>query len=99
MWDRLNRCNLPVATVLNPKWELRILGTIENMIFTIQLLRETDGRWIANVPELGGVTVYGVDSLEATLKVKALALRVIAEEIERGELQFSADSLHFSIAA
>jgi predicted RNase H-like HicB family nuclease len=52
------------------------------MQLTIRLLRETDGRWIADVPELPGVTVYGVTSAEASLKAKALALRAIAEEIE-----------------
>jgi predicted RNase H-like HicB family nuclease len=66
---------------------------------TIRLLRETDGRWIADVPELPGVTVYGLSSDEATLKVKTLALRVIADEIEHGEMLPAADMLQFSIAA
>lgn len=69
------------------------------MQLTIRLLRETDGRWIADVPELPGVTVYGSSSREATVKAKALALRVIAEEIEHGELPPESDTLHFSIAA
>ena len=49
--------------------------------------------------ELPGVTVYGSTREEATLKAKALALRVIAEEIEQGELAPEADMLQFSIAA
>jgi hypothetical protein len=49
------------------------------MQLTIRLLRETDGRWIADAIELSGVTVYGATSQEATVKAKALALRVIAE--------------------
>ncbi len=69
------------------------------MQLTVRLLREEDGRWIADVPELPGVTVYGVTSEQATLKAKALALRVIAEEIEHGELSPDADTLHFSVAA
>jgi len=69
------------------------------MRLTIRLLRETDGRWIADVPELPGVTTYGQTQEEATLKAKALALRVIAEEIEHGEMSSAADSLQFSIAA
>jgi predicted RNase H-like HicB family nuclease len=69
------------------------------MQLTIRLLRETDGRWIADVSELPGVTVYGSTSHEATIKAKALALRVIAEEIEHGELQPEDDTLHFSVAA
>lgn len=69
------------------------------MQLTIRLVRETDGRWIGDVVELPGVTVYGTTPEEATTKVKALALRVIAEEIEHGELNPAADTLQFSLAA
>ena len=69
------------------------------MRLTIRVLRETDGRWIGDVPELPGVTVYGTTAEEAVLKAKALALRVIAEEIEHGEMKPDADVLQFSIAA
>ncbi len=69
------------------------------MRLTIRLLREADGRWIGDIPELRGVTVYGSTPEEATLKVKALALRVIAEEIEHGKMRSAADTLQFSIAA
>jgi predicted RNase H-like HicB family nuclease len=69
------------------------------MHLTIRLLRENDGRWIGDIAELPGVTVYGATSEEATTKVKALALRVIAEEMEHGELKPAADTLQFSIAA
>ncbi|HEY6340615.1 MAG TPA: type II toxin-antitoxin system HicB family antitoxin [Bryobacteraceae bacterium] len=69
------------------------------MRLTIRLLREADGRWIGDVPELPGVSVYGATSEEATVKAKALALGVIAEEIEHGEMNPSADTLQFSIAA
>ena len=47
---------------------------------------EEDGRWIAEVPELPGVMVYADSRDEATAKVKALALRVIADKLEHGEL-------------
>lgn len=69
------------------------------MQLTIRLLRETDGRWIGDVPELPGVTVYGATREEAVIKTKALALRVIAEEIEHGEMNPDADLLQFSTAA
>jgi predicted RNase H-like HicB family nuclease len=69
------------------------------MRLTIRLLREADGRWIGDVPELPGVSVYGATPEEATVKAKALALRVIAEEIEHGEMKPAADILEFSIAA
>ena len=69
------------------------------MQLTIRLLRESDGRWIGDVSELPGVSVYGSTPEEATRKVKALALRVIAEEIEHGEMKPAADLLQFSAAA
>ncbi|HWC99900.1 MAG TPA: type II toxin-antitoxin system HicB family antitoxin [Candidatus Sulfopaludibacter sp.] len=69
------------------------------MKLTIRLLREADGRWIADVVELPGVIVYGATTEEATLKAKALALRVIAEEIEHGEMKSDSNLLQFSIAA
>ena len=53
--------------------------------FTIELDREADGRWIAEVPALAGVQCYGSDRDEAVAKVQALALRVIAERLEHRE--------------
>ncbi len=55
------------------------------MIFKIELEREQDGRWIAEIPELAGVMCYGADHAEAVAKVQALALRVIAERLEHRE--------------
>jgi predicted RNase H-like HicB family nuclease len=69
------------------------------MQLTVRLLQENDGRWIADIPELPGVAVYGATPQQATLKAKALALRVIAEEIEHGELSPDSDTLRFSVAA
>jgi predicted RNase H-like HicB family nuclease len=43
--------------------------------------REDDGRWIAEVPDLPGVLVYGSSREEAISKVKALALRVLADRL------------------
>jgi len=51
----------------------------------IESEREEDGRWIAEVPALPGVLVYGATEAEASAKVKALALRVIADRVENGE--------------
>ena len=56
------------------------------MKFTIETERETDGRWIAEVMELPGVMVYGATPTDAVARVQALALRVIAERIEHGEM-------------
>jgi predicted RNase H-like HicB family nuclease len=69
------------------------------MQLTIRLLREADGRWIGDDSELSGVTVYGETLEEAKRKAKSLALHVIAEEIEHGELLQDADTLQFSTSA
>ncbi|NER33965.1 MAG: type II toxin-antitoxin system HicB family antitoxin [Oscillatoria sp. SIO1A7] len=52
------------------------------MKFAIEIDRETDGRWIAEVIDIPGVLAYGQTQEEATAKVQALALRVIAERVE-----------------
>jgi len=44
--------------------------------FTVELDRETDGRWIAEIPVLPGALCYGASKEEASRKVEALALRV-----------------------
>ncbi len=55
------------------------------MHFTLECEQESDGRWLAEVPELPGVLVYGTSPSEAMAKAEALALRVIADRIEHGE--------------
>jgi predicted RNase H-like HicB family nuclease len=55
------------------------------MTYTIELERETDGRWIAEVPDLAGVLSYGANREQAVKRVQALALRVIAERLENDE--------------
>jgi predicted RNase H-like HicB family nuclease len=51
----------------------------------VETERENDGRWIAEVPELFGVMVYGGTREEAVRRVKSLALRVIADRLDHGE--------------
>ena len=51
----------------------------------IEIEREEDGRWLTEVPELPGVMVYGATREEAVARVKALALRVLADRLEHGE--------------
>ena len=46
---------------------------------------EDDGRWIAEIPDIPGVMVYGDSRDDALVRVKALALRVLAERVENGE--------------
>ena len=56
------------------------------MQLTIEVEREEDGRWIAEIPALSGVMVYGVSREEAIAQVQALALRVMADRLEHGEV-------------
>jgi len=53
---------------------------------TVEVDCEEDGRWIAEVPELPGVMCYGRDRAEALRLVQALALRVVADRFEQGEI-------------
>jgi predicted RNase H-like HicB family nuclease len=56
------------------------------MTFTVDYEQEEDGRWIAEVLELPGVMVYGATKEEALAKAQALALRVVAERLDHGEM-------------
>ncbi len=64
-------------------------STLESILsqksMKIETEKEIDGRWIAEVPELPGVMVYGQTQADAVTKVKALALRLIADRLEHGE--------------
>ncbi len=51
----------------------------------IVIEREGDGRWIAEVADLPGVMTYGASREEAVSKVKALALRTLADRLDHGE--------------
>jgi len=53
------------------------------MNYAIEFEQEEDGRWIAEIPALAGVMAYGATRREAESKVEAMALRVIADRIER----------------
>jgi predicted RNase H-like HicB family nuclease len=54
-------------------------------MYAIEVEREVDGRWIAEVPELPGVLAYGQSREEAVRRAQALSLRVLAERLEQGE--------------
>lgn len=63
-------------------------------VLSVEFDREEDGRWIAEVPALPGVMVYGATKEEALIKVQVLAYRVIADQIEesnapREEVRFA----------
>jgi predicted RNase H-like HicB family nuclease len=65
---------------------------------TIESEQEEDGRWIAEILELPGVLVYGTTQNIAIANVQALALRVIADKLEHGELNQTLTHLAFSAA-
>ncbi len=52
----------------------------------ISLEQEDDGRWIGAIEALPGVLAYGATREEAAARAAALALRVIADRLEHGEL-------------
>lgn len=70
----------------------------DEMILRIETELEVDGRWLAEVPELPGVLVYGKTEREAKSKAQALALRVIADRIEHGETGPELQDISFSAA-
>ena len=55
------------------------------MPLTIEVEQEEDGRWIAEVPELPGVLVYGQTRQEAIDRIQVLSLRVLADRLDHGE--------------
>jgi predicted RNase H-like HicB family nuclease len=55
------------------------------MPLTIEVEREDDGRWLAEVPDIAGVLAYGHTREEAIEHVQALALRVLADRLDHGE--------------
>jgi len=54
-------------------------------MLTVDVEREDDGRWIAEVGDLPGVLAYGQTREEAIERAKALSLRVMADRLEHGE--------------
>jgi predicted RNase H-like HicB family nuclease len=79
-----------LATKISHSWRT-------GMNFTIELKQEMDGRWIAEIPELRGALVYGRTRQEAIAKGQALALRVLAEQLEQNEA--SSDLVHVTFNA
>src|SRR5262249_30021867 len=57
---------------------------ISALRLTVELEREVDGRWIADVADLPGVMVYGPTGEAALSAAQALALRVLADRLEHG---------------
>lgn len=56
------------------------------MKLTLELKQDANGRWTAEVPELPGVAGFGESPEAASASAKALSFRVLATQLEAGEL-------------
>ena len=54
-------------------------------MLAIEVEREEDGRWIADVTAMPGVQAYGATEAEARSRAAALVRRIIADLIEQGD--------------
>lgn len=68
------------------------------MEFTIEFERESDGRWIAEIPSLPGTMAYGTSRAQARAHAQALALRVVAERLEHAEAESETLTITFRAA-
>ena len=66
------------------------------MTFTIEYEQEEDGRWLAEILEIPGALAYGQTQQEAVARVQALALRVLADQLEQEEAVPSPLDLSFA---
>jgi predicted RNase H-like HicB family nuclease len=68
------------------------------MKLTIELDREVDGRWIAEVPELN-VLLYGESRQDAIQRAQSAALEIVRDRIAHGELPPDSANSEFDVAA
>ncbi|MES2757474.1 MAG: hypothetical protein V4693_08885 [Pseudomonadota bacterium] len=54
------------------------------MKYTLECSREEDGRWVAEVPQLYGALAYSDSEIDALAKAQAIALRMLADQLEAG---------------
>jgi predicted RNase H-like HicB family nuclease len=71
---------------------------VKSMNLTIEIDKEDDGRWIAEVVEIPGALADGQSREEAITQVESLALRVLADRLEHGEDAIALENL-FTIVA
>jgi len=68
------------------------------MKLTIELDREVDGRWIAEVPELN-VLLYGNSKQDAVQRAQSAARETVLDRIAHGELPADSANATFDVAA
>jgi len=59
----------------------------QDLRFTVETELETDGRWIAEIPQVPGAMAYGTTEEEAINKAYAIALRSVADDVEHSQQQ------------
>lgn len=65
---------------------------------SIELDREVDGRWIAEVPELN-VLLYGDSKQDAIERAQSAAREIVLDRVAHGELPPDSVNAVFDIAA
>ncbi len=68
------------------------------MKLTIELEREVDGRWIAEVPEVN-VLLYGDTKQDGIQRARSAAQEIVLDRIAHGELPPDSANTIFDIAA
>ncbi len=68
------------------------------MKLTIELDRESDGRWIAEVPELN-VLLYGASKQDAIQRAQSAAREIFLDRIAHGEFPPDSANAIFYVAA
>ena len=68
------------------------------MILTIELDREEDGSWMAEVIDIPGALAYGSTSEQAKANAQAIALQVFADRFEHGETTRNVSNIFFATA-
>ncbi|MBI3208034.1 MAG: type II toxin-antitoxin system HicB family antitoxin [Candidatus Solibacter usitatus] len=68
------------------------------MKFRLEIDRETDGRWIAEVPELN-VLLYGDSRQDAIQRAQSAAREIVHDRIAHGELPAEYADVVFEDAA
>jgi predicted RNase H-like HicB family nuclease len=67
--------------------------------YRVEIEREEDGRFLAEVVDLPGVLAYGESAEVALAHVQALALRVLADRLEHGEWPAGPVSVSFETSS
>jgi len=73
-------------------------GDREETRLALALEQEDDGRWICEIVDLPGALAYGRTPEEATVRAKALALRIIADRLEHAEAAPKGPNISFARA-